>query len=66
MSCVNTFPKQSKWGTVWYQCALSSPPVQDTRYLWTFSKWEETDSIITLQLAILPILIEFAKCIRNL
>ena len=32
----------------------------------TFPKWQETDSISTLQVASLHTLIEFAKCIRNL
>ena len=51
MSCVNTFPKHSmdggQYGTM---CALPSPPVQDTRHLWTFPKWQGTDNISTLQL----------------
>ena len=30
------------------------------------NQWQETDSISTSQLASLPTLIEFTKCIRNL
>ena len=69
MSCVNTFPKHSMGGGRYGANVLSTSSGHMTFhdiYIMTFHKWQETDSISTLQLASLPTLIEFAKCIRNL
>ena len=48
------------------QCAYQFRTHDISCHLWTFPKWQETDSISTLQLASLPTLIESATCIINL
>ena len=51
MSCVNIFPKHSIVGGQ-YGASVHYPLHQfrthDIMYLWTFSKWQGTDSISTL------------------